>query len=72
MDTQSIFDQLSESLIPTLSKVPKEIADEILRNSRSVIQSSLNRMDVVTREEFDAQTAVLQRTREKLEKLEIK
>lgn len=34
------------------------------------LQAALARLDLVTREEFDAQTAVLQRTRQKLEALE--
>jgi hypothetical protein len=34
------------------------------------LQSVLAKMDLVTRDEFDAQTAVLQRTRAKLEALE--
>ena len=40
------------------------------RNFKSLLQSALARMDLVTREEFDVQTAVLARTREKLEALE--
>jgi BMFP domain-containing protein YqiC len=35
-----------------------------------VLQSHLARLDLVTREEFDVQTAVLKRTREKLAALE--
>jgi BMFP domain-containing protein YqiC len=37
---------------------------------KTVLQSSFAKLDLVTREEFDAQAAVLQRTREKLEQLE--
>ncbi|MGD8174745.1 accessory factor UbiK family protein [Marinimicrobium sp. ARAG 43.8] len=37
---------------------------------QAAVQSALGKMDVVTREEFDGQAAVLQRTRERLEKLE--
>jgi len=43
---------------------------DIENNIHSLLQSSLNKMNLVTREEFDVQSAVLQRTREKLEKLE--
>lgn len=43
---------------------------EIDRNLRALLQSALARMDVVTREEFDAQAAVLARTRTKLDHLE--
>ena len=37
---------------------------------RSVLKSSLNKLDLVTREEFEVQAAVLRKTREKLEALE--
>lgn len=37
---------------------------------QAALQAVLRRMDVVTREEFDAQAAVLARTRERLEALE--
>jgi BMFP domain-containing protein YqiC len=39
------------------------------RNFRAVLQGTLARMDVVTREEFDVQAGVLARTREKVEQL---
>lgn len=37
---------------------------------KALLQSALQKMDVVSRDEFDAQTAVLQRTRERLQILE--
>jgi BMFP domain-containing protein YqiC len=40
------------------------------RNLRSGLESGLRKMNLVSREEFDVQTAVLLRTREKVEKLE--
>jgi len=40
------------------------------KNFRSVLQSGLDKLELVTREEFEVQEAVLQRTREKLEALE--
>jgi hypothetical protein len=44
--------------------------DDFENNIRSLLQSSLSKMNLVTREEFDVQSAVLRRTREKLEQLE--
>jgi ubiquinone biosynthesis accessory factor UbiK len=41
-----------------------------LREGREELQSGLSRLDLVTREEFDVQRAVLLRTREKLEALQ--
>ena len=48
----------------------KHMQDDIESNIHSLLQSSLKKMNLVTREEFDVQSAVLQRTREKLEQLE--
>lgn len=45
-------------------------AKDIEKNVRAVLQSGLARLDLVTREEFDTQAAVLAKTREKLERLE--
>ena len=48
----------------------KHIQHDVESNVRSLLQSTLSKMNLVTREEFDVQSAVLKRTREKLEKLE--
>ena len=40
------------------------------QNFKSVLQAGLARLDLVTREEFEVQRAVLLKTREKLESLE--
>ncbi len=47
-----------------------QLNEDVRRNLKEVISSSLTRMDLVSREEFEVQSAVLARTREKLEKLE--
>ena len=44
--------------------------DQLDRNAKTLLKGALTRLDVVSREEFDAQTAVLRRTRERLEQLE--
>lgn len=61
--TQRLLDELQAQLSQTDNLIPK-------RELHLILQSTLARLDLVTREEFDAQAAVLQRTREKLEKLE--
>lgn len=50
--------------------LPQELRDDTRNNVRAAMADALSRMDIVTREEFDIQRAVLQRTREKLEALE--
>lgn len=47
-----------------------ELRAEMQQNFRAVLQAGLSRLDLVTREEFEVQRAVLLRTREKLEQLE--
>lgn len=44
--------------------------EDMEKNMRGILENGLQKMNLVTREEFDIQTAVLQRTREKLEVLE--
>lgn len=44
--------------------------EELQRSLQLIMQNALSKLDLVTREEFDAQTAVLQKTRAKLETLE--
>lgn len=46
------------------------VLQQIDRNARALAQTALAKLDVVSRAEFDAQTAVLQRTRQKVELLE--
>ena len=44
--------------------------DDVEKNVRSALSATFAKLDLVTREEFDIQTQVLHRTREKLEQLE--
>jgi len=44
--------------------------EDVQKNIHTLLQGALSRLDLVTREEFDAQSQVLARTREKLEQLE--
>ena len=47
-------------------------AQEIEKNVRAMMNQGFQKMDLVTREEFELQTKVLTKTREKLEALEVK
>ncbi|MFT6955433.1 MAG: BMFP domain-containing protein YqiC [Halieaceae bacterium] len=46
------------------------IKGEVDKSVRSLAQSALQRLDMVSREEFDAQSEILQRTRAKVNELE--
>lgn len=47
-------------------------ARDIEKNVKALLQSGLGRLELVTRREFDDQVEVLRRTREKLERLEVR
>ena len=65
-----LFDDLARRLANALPTGVKELQEDVEKNLRSVLQTSLSKLDLVTREEFDVQARVLARTREKLDKLE--
>lgn len=60
---QRLLQELNKTLPQVSTLLPQ-------RELQQALQSACQRLDLVTREEFDAQAAVLQRTREKLEQLE--
>ena len=64
------LEQLSKRISALIPGDVKHMQDDIESNIKSLLQSTLTKMNLVTREEFDVQSAVLQRTREKLEQLE--
>lgn len=69
MSDRSIED-LARKLAESLPESLRAVRDDIEMNFRAVLKSGLTRLDLVTREEFEVQEAILARTREKLEALE--
>jgi len=65
-----LFDDLARRLANALPTGVKELQEDAEKNLRAVLQASLSKLDLVTREEFEVQARVLARTREKLDKLE--
>lgn len=69
MDPRFIDDlarRLSAAVPPGVTALRRDLED----NFKAVLQSGLTKLDLVSRQEFDVQAAVLRRTREKLEALE--
>ena len=58
--------QFNQAFVPGA----QALGDEVQMQIRSAMNSALQKMDLVTREEFDTQQAVLMRSREKLDALE--
>ncbi|HBV92394.1 accessory factor UbiK family protein [Pantoea sp. B550] len=69
IDTKKI-EQLARQVHEAMPKGVREFGDDVEKKIRQVLQAQLTRMDLVNREEFDVQTQVLLRTREKLAALE--
>lgn len=60
-----------DSLVAELrANWPGQFAGEAEKNLRAALRAALGRLDLVTREEFEIQSQVLARTRERLEALE--
>ncbi|TCT20172.1 ubiquinone biosynthesis accessory factor UbiK [Thiobaca trueperi] len=64
------FDDLVQRLSSAMPKGIQVLQEDINRNLRASLEAGLGRLDLVTREEFDVQSAVLARTREKVAALE--
>ncbi|GIU37501.1 accessory factor UbiK family protein [Shewanella schlegeliana] len=63
---EEVAKQLSENLPGGL----KQFAGEFEERSKQILQNQLQKLDVISREEFEVQQHVLLKTREKLEKLQ--
>ena len=65
-----IIDDLARRLGDLVPPGMKEARAELEQNMKSTLQAGLGKLDLVTREEFEVQRAVLLRTREKMDRLE--
>lgn len=65
-----VIDDLARKLAAAVPESLTALKRDLEQNFRSVLQAGLAKLDLVTRTEFDVQSGVLQRTREKIEALE--
>lgn len=72
MDKFNFLNDLSKKLSEALPKNLQTLKKDIEKNFHVVLQNTFNKLDLVTRDEFDAQTKVLARSRKKIETLEEK
>jgi BMFP domain-containing protein YqiC len=71
MDNFRIED-IARRLFEGLPEAARTMRRDIESNFRAVLQSSLGKLDLATREQFEVQTKVLERTRMRLEQLELR
>ena len=70
MVNRDSLNDLARKITALLPENMRQMQDDLESNIHALLQNALSKMNLVTREEFDVQTALLERTREKLEKLE--
>jgi hypothetical protein len=68
--TRFSLDELARQLAESVPQNLKTLGQDLERNFKTLLQSGIERMELVSREEFDVQRAVLERTRGKLEAME--
>lgn len=64
------LDEFVDSVFRNMPSAFGEIREECQRNFRANIESLLQKMDLVSREEYDIQTALLEKLRSRVEELE--
>ncbi|WJV63339.1 accessory factor UbiK family protein [Pectobacteriaceae bacterium C52] len=64
------IEQIARQVHKSMPKGIRELGEDVEKKIRQVLQSQLTKLNLVNREEFDIQTQVLLRTREKLAMLE--
>ena len=65
-----ILDDISSRVSSSLPQGLQALQSDLQHNLRTGLESALSKLNLVTREEFDVQQAVLMRTRTKVEALE--
>ncbi|MCP3850544.1 MAG: accessory factor UbiK family protein [Gammaproteobacteria bacterium] len=71
MNTQ-FFDDIANKITKTLPPVPSGVKAELEQSVQAILHNAFDKLELVTREDFEVQSAVLQKTRLKLEQLEKK
>ncbi len=67
---KDFLNDLTARLCNALPSHLKEIKKDVEKNFSDILKNTFNKLDLVTRQEFDAQTKVLARSRKKIEALE--
>jgi len=65
-----ILDEMARKLADSMPGGIKVMQSDLEKNARAVLESMLSKMNLVSREEFDIQAAVLARSRAKIDALE--
>ena len=69
-EMEKLTDKVEKILNAARTALPESLGEDVKGNIRAAIKSAVEELDVVTREEFEIQQAVLEKTRKKLEEME--
>jgi BMFP domain-containing protein YqiC len=72
MKDKNFLNDLASRLSKALPESMQKMQKDLEKNFNIILQAAFTKLDLVTREEFDAQAKVLARSRKKLEELEAK
>ncbi|HTW39136.1 MAG TPA: accessory factor UbiK family protein [Steroidobacteraceae bacterium] len=64
------IDDIVRRLLENVPPAARSLREDLEANFRAVLRATLGKLDLVTRDEFDTQTKVLERTRAKADALE--
>jgi len=73
LDTEGLDRTISEIVSKISAAVPDDLKtakEGIEKNARATVESALQRLDLVTREEFDVQTTLLSKSQQRVKELE--
>ena len=68
----NFFENLAKKVVESMPDGVKEFKDDLEKNIKTVLQQALGKLDLVTREEFDVQVALLAKLQKRVEALEKK
>lgn len=70
MRPEQLFGQFFQQFNQVIGPSAQALSDDVKQQLRAAMMAAFDKLDLVSREEFDAQRAVLARTREKIDALE--
>ena len=70
MSPNDLFSTLQQQLGSVLPELARSAHEDVQQQLRAAVMSVITKLDLVTREDFEIQTEVLRRTREKVDQLE--
>ena len=72
MIDSKVFEDMARRLADAVPTGVKELQRDLEKNFHAILQNAFSKLDLVGREEFDVQQRVLEKTRHKLNQLELK